>query len=262
MLENIKIDFSSHYPPELVQAMIESYKELKEYYYLNKHEPSELNGGKFVEACARILEQELRGTYTPLGTSILNMNQFLKSFETLPASHNDSLRIHIPRVLASIYNIRNRRGVGHLGGDVNANVADSTLIMSNCDWVMAEFYRMFYTAPLDEAQDVVNDLVSRKLFIVHNIDDAKRVLATFLSYKDQILLLLASIHPSKITDKKLCEHIEYSNFSLFKRRMLQVLHKERKIEYSKNGSVAILPPGLKYVENNYTDWLKQLNEGK
>lgn len=262
MLDKIKVDFSNQYPSELVDAMIDSYKELKENFYLNKHEPSELNGGKFVEACARILEQELRGHFTPLGTSIPNMNLFLRTFETLPASHNDSLRIHIPRVLASIYNIRNRRGVGHLGGDVNANIADSTLIMGTADWVMAELYRMFYSTTLEEAQKIVNDLVARRLVIVHKIENVKRVLATFLPYKEQILLLLASVHPTEITDKDLCSFIEYSNFSLFKSRMLKPLHKERKIEYSNDGRILLLPPGLRFVEKNYYDWLIKLNNGE
>ena len=220
-----------------------------------------MNGGKFTEACARILEQELTGTYTPLGTPIRNMALLLRGFESQPATHNESIRVHIPRVLLSIYNIRNRRGVGHLGGDVNANVADSTLIISNADWILAELYRIFYSTSLEEAQKIVNELVSRKLILVHKIGQTYRVLATFLSFKEQTLLLLMTSYPNPVTDKELIEHLEYSNPSMFKTRILLPLHKERKIEFSKNGEALILPPGVKFIESNYQKWLEKQNNG-
>jgi hypothetical protein len=193
MIDKIRADISKKYPKDLVDALIDSYIEIKEQYYLNKLEPSELNGGKFVEACARIIEHELTGQFTPLGTSIKNMVLLLRKFETSPASHHDSFRLHIPRALLSIYNIRNRRGVGHLGGDVNANIADATLIATSADWVLAELYRMFYTSTLEEAQAVVTQLVKRKISLVHEVGEIKRVLANFLNFKEQTLLFFSFV---------------------------------------------------------------------
>ena len=261
MITKIRSDLKQKYPNELVDAFVDSYVEIKEQFYLEKHEPSELNGGKFVEACVRVLELELTGQFTPIGTSIKNMVLLLRKFETAPTSHHDSFRLHVPRTLLTIYNIRNRRGVGHLGGDVNPNIADATLIAACADWVMAEIYRMFYTSTLEKAQTVVTQLVKRKISLVHDVGQAKRVLAAFLNFKDQTLLFLTSLYPESTLDKNLLYQLEYSNLSAYKIRILKPLHKARMINYSDEGDCVILPPGLKYVEDRYQKWLLKLNRG-
>src|SRR2546422_11519492 len=118
---------SQNIPHEHVEKQLGSYREIKENFYLGKHEPSELNGAKFCEVIARILEHEARGTFTPLGTSIKNMGDKLRAFEN-DENANDSVRFHIPRVANAVYNIRNKRGVGHIGGDVQAKLADSSFV--------------------------------------------------------------------------------------------------------------------------------------
>jgi len=262
MIDKIRTDISTKYPKSLVDALIDSYIEIKEQYYLNKLEPSELNGGKFVEACARIIEHELTGQFTPIGTSIKNMVLLLRNFETSPVSHHDSFRLHIPRALLSIYNIRNRRGVGHLGGDVNANISDATLIATSADWVLAELYRMFYTSTLEEAQAVVTQLVKRKISLIYEVGQIKRVLANFLNFKEQTLLFLASSYPYASPVNELFAQLEYSSLSAFKSKILRPLHKARMLNYSDQGECILLPPGLKFVEDHYQKWLMKLNGGK
>jgi hypothetical protein len=262
MSDQIKDDLKKKYSSELVDALMNSYIELKEQYYLGKHEPSELNGGKFVEACARIIQQQLTGSYTPIGTPIRNMADLLRGFETSPSTNHESFRLHIPRMLLSIYDIRNRRGVGHLGGDVEPNLADATIISTAADWILAELYRMFYAVSLNKAQEIVNELVRRKLLLVHNIGTVKRILDPTLPFKDQTLLLLSSIYPEMVSDDEIIKDLEYSNPSLFKSSILKELHRSRMIEYGADGICGILPPGQLYVEKNYMAWLAKLNERK
>lgn len=91
----------------------------------------------------------------------------LRAFEKSTSTGSlESYRIHIPRVLATIYNIRNKRGVGHLGGDVNPNFADSTFIVTCVDWILAELVRVHYTCSLDEAQKMVDSIIIRPSFLV------------------------------------------------------------------------------------------------
>jgi hypothetical protein len=189
------------------------------------------------------------------------MVDLLRSFERLDSTLNESFRLNIPRALLSIYNIRNRRGVGHLGGDINPNFADATLIASTADWVLAELYRISYDIPLEEAQSLINALVRRKMFLVHNIADKQRILNPDLSYNDQTLLLLASVYPKSMTDKTLINNLECPNPSQYRSYNLKRLHSKRMIEYS-DGVCYLLPPGLKYVESNYYIWLAEINKEK
>jgi hypothetical protein len=262
MFQKVRTDLQSRLPLELVDALLLSYEEIKQSFYLGKHEPSELNGGKFVEACFRILQYETNaGNYTPVGAPIRNLIGKLRDFEQIPtASATDSFRIHIPRTLLAMYNIRNKRGVGHLGGDVNPNRADASLLVACADWVMAELFRIYYQCSLEEAQMVVDALVQRRLSLIHELEDIKRVLLPNLYYRDQTLLLLASEFPDEVPEADLLIWIEPKDKSDYRRRILRTLHSERMIEYEEPNWCKILPPGLRYVENQYHHWLKKLNK--
>lgn len=262
MIEQFRIDLKSSYPKAIVDALLDSFIKMRENYYLEKHEPAELNGGKFVEACVRLIQYHLTGNYVPIGKKIPNMVVELRNFENSPTNSNDSYRIHIPRVLLSIYNLRNRRGVGHLGGDINPNLADSTFIASAANWVLAELYRIHYTISLAEAQKIVDDLVVRKIALIHDLGKIKRVLDPTLSARNKILLLLYSAYPKGLSDDELRKSVEYSNYSYFKKQILGKLHRERFIEYSSEGICLILPPGIKFVEENQIKWLSDLNRRK
>lgn len=260
MIEKVSNDLKSKLPPDLVDALLASYDEMKQNFYIGKHEPSELNGGKFCEACFRILQHETNGgSYAPIGTSVSDLIGKLRDFEKLPAtSTNESFRIHIPRVLVTIYNIRNKRGVGHLGGDVNPNSTDSSLLVACADWVMAELFRIYYQCSLEEAQGIVNAIIQRRLNLIHEIETTKRVLLPSLSSRNQTLLLLSSIYPNKALVNDLISWIEPSNKSRYQNDVLQQLHKDRLIEYDKSGWCIILPTGLSYVSSQYSIWLAKL----
>jgi hypothetical protein len=260
LLQTVKEDLQSNLPAELVRALLDSYEEMKKNYIIEKHEPSELNGGKFVEACIRILQQETTGSYTAVGKHIRDIIGKLRQFEQLPANnHNESFRIHIPRTLTAIYSIRYKRGVGHLGGDVNPNRADATLLIACADWVMAELFRIYYQCSLAEAQRIVDALVQRSLPLVHKIGDKRRVLLTSLSFKDQTLLVLASEHPNEVEVSNLLSWLEPKTKTYYLKDVLKPLHGKRLIE--SDGSVCeILPTGLSYVETHYTKWMAKLRE--
>ncbi|SFQ56364.1 hypothetical protein [Parafilimonas terrae] len=258
MLNKIAADLKTDLPAELVDFLFAAYREIKENYLLERHEPSELNGGKLVEACFRILEYKTKGSYTPIGTQTNDMIGKLRAFEQLPATSTiESYRIHIPRTLASIYNIRNKRGVGHLSADVSPNFVDSTLINCTSDWVIAELLRIFYSCTLHEAQKLVNALAIRPSFLVHEIDEIKRVLNPSLKQKEQVLVLLASSYPKKVSESDLIKWIEPKSKATFVNSVLKKLHAERLIEYQTDKNCLILPPGLKYVDTHYSSFINQ-----
>ena len=257
-IEQIKQDLSKQHPPDIINSIIDSYIKIRENFYLNKHEPAELNGGKFVEACVRLLQNQINGSYTPIGSPIRNIIQELRNFEQTPRTHHESYRLHIPRALISIYNLRNRRGVGHLSNDVNPNIADSALILATASWVIAEIYRLHHTLPIEQAQKVINDIVAIKIPLVINIQGIKRVLATKLTAADQTLLLLYSESPNELSIDDLIKYIEYSNRSRYESQIIRSLHKNRLIN-CKHKQCIITPLGIKYVEQHYNEWSSIIN---
>ena len=260
MLANIEVQLKKHLDATLVGELLRTYREIKNQYFLGHHEPSELNGGKFCEAVYRILEFVTQsGKYTALGKHVPRLSEKLWNMQQLDsAKFGQSVRVHIPRVLVSIYEIRNGRGVGHLGGDVNPNLADSTFIASGADWVMAELIRVYYGCSLNQAQGIVDGLVRRKVLVVHDYGDVKRVLNPKTKFLDQVLILLAASDQGALSEAELVDWTEHSNPTIFKRDVLGRLHKSRHVEW-RNGTCRISPTGLRRAEENYGRCLAELN---
>src|SRR5207249_1977397 len=94
-----------------------------------------------------------------LGTRLTNIIDTSRQIENLPsATGHESLRWFIPRALVMVLDIRNRRGVGHPGGEVLANEADARFVVSAADWVLAELVRLDQNMPFEEAQELVDRL--------------------------------------------------------------------------------------------------------
>ncbi len=231
------------YPSDLAEALVTSYREIEGNYALRKWKASELDAGHFVEAARRILEYLLFGSYTPIGKKLPNFTDAeLKKYEQ--ASGNDSLRILIPRVLRAFYNIRNNRGVGHLGA-VSANEMDATYILYATKWVLAEFVRLGSTLDASQTQEAVDAIMKRQLSVIWKHDGITRVLATGIPAREAALILLYDRSPQ--SEDELRDAIEYSNPSVF-RAILATLHKERLIEYMRGKPVHLTPKGTMRAE--------------
>lgn len=155
----------------------------------------------------------------------------------------------IPRGLLFLYTMRNKRGIGHVGGDVEANRIDSATVTRLADWVLCELVRIFHGLSLEGAQDLVDSLAQRELPDIWEVAGKKRVLRKNLSASQQALLLLYSDPSSFVLAEDLCAWVEYSQPSMFKRNVLRPLHKNRMVELDEESDVVHLSPlGVREVE--------------
>src|SRR5206468_8257346 len=107
-----------------------------------------------------------------------------------PAAHHDSIRLHIPRALRVVYDIRNKRDAAHLADDIDPNRQDATLVTSVLDWVLAEFVRLSHNVSADEAQRIIEELVTRQVPAIQDFAGFLKVLRPGLRASDHLLLLL------------------------------------------------------------------------
>lgn len=150
-------------------------------------------------------------------------------------------------MLIALYEIRNNRGVGHAGGDVNPNFMDATAVHTIARWVVAELIRVFHNVSTQEAQSGVDALVERELPFIWERDGVRRVLVK-LSFSDQCLVLLYG-ESGWTTVVNLLNWTEYSNGSKFRRTLLRNLHKDRLIEYDAgNDRACLTSAGVEAVE--------------
>jgi len=125
---------------------------------------------------------------------------------------------------------------------------------------MAELVRIFHDLTLEEAQEAVEALVTRRHPLVWGVDDIKRVLDPSLKKADQVLLLLYS--ESGWTDiEKLRNWVEYANKTEFKSKVLATLHASRLIENSpKEGVARLTTKGIAEVERKLVQRVRPSDE--
>lgn len=237
-------------PRVLRTKLITSYLKIKSDALENKYDAAGINAGKLCEVLIRILQKEVIGSYTPFKNSIGNMADECRKIITAQNQDiSDSIKVILPRALIFLYTMRNKRGIGHIGGDIEANSIDTATITRTADWIVCELIRIFHKMPIEEAQDLIDSISIKSLPIIWEIAGKRRVLKDGLLAKHKALLLLYSDSNTAILTEDLCDWIEYSP-SMFANRVLNDLHKKRLIEYDKESELIYLSPkGAKFVED-------------
>ncbi|MFI8303913.1 hypothetical protein ACIF80_10740 [Streptomyces sp. NPDC085927] len=235
-------------PPSLRSELIEEFDKITRNYREGRWEASELNGGRFCEIVYSIVAGHLDGNNYP--DKAKKPSRFKDACEKLsnaPTTYSESARLTVPRVLVPLYDVRNRRGVGHVGGEVDANHMDATFVLHTTQWVMAELVRIFHNTDTSTASEVVKNLTDRTVPAVWKVGDVSRILDASMTLANATLLLLYSELGSQ-SDKDLAKNLEQEKLGNY-RRVLDRLHQTRLIEYDRSkGVVHISPLGEKEVE--------------
>lgn len=236
-------------PKGLRDPLFQTFNSIMRNFREAKWEPAELNGGKLCEVVYTILSGHVEGRFPPKPKKPKNMVDACKAFESAnQTTFSRSIRVQLPRMLIALYEIRNNRGVGHVGGDVDPNHMDAVMVVSAAKWIMAELVRIFHGVDTAAATGIVDGLTDRTIPLVWKVSGKRRVLNPRLGMKEKMLVLLyESLEPVKESD--LVDWIEHSNPAVFRRDVLVKAHKAKLIEYSrKAGTVQISPSGIREVE--------------
>jgi len=232
-------------PSGLRTPLVIEYKKLTQNYMEHRWEPAELSAGKICEIVYSIIKGHIDGNYPASPSKPRNMVNACKQLEN-ETSLPRSFQILIPRMLPALYEIRNNRGVGHVGSDVDANTVDATLMFTMVNWILAELVRVFHTGTLEEAQIAVDTLAQRSTPLVWDSKGLKKVLSPNMNLKDQILLLSSSTDKD-VSIEELMGWTESTNKTYYK-KTLKILHKEKLIHFDENtGIVTLLPAGSNKV---------------
>ena len=238
---------------ELFQALNAVIRNFRE----GRWEPSELNGGKLCEVAYSILVGHTSGAMPSKASKPRNMVAACQALEQADANRfSRSVRIQIPRMLIALYEIRNNRGVGHVGGDVDPNLMDATAVLAMSKWVVAEIVRVFHSVSTQEAARAVETIVERTIPVVWAFEGKLRILDPKLTMSAKALLIL--YHSQDwIAEDILLRSVEYSNPSTFRRDVLRKCHREKLLEYDEQGRRALISPlGISYVERTLSLELK------
>lgn len=230
-------------PKGLRTPLLQEYRSITANYAEHRWSPSALSGGKFCEIVYTILDGHAKGSYQAKPSKPKDFVSACRKLEN-NTSVPRSFQILIPRMLPALYEVRNNRGVGHAGGDVDPNHMDATLVISMCNWVMAELVRVFHGMSTKGAQSLVDRLSERRVPLIWQGANVKRILDPKMKLSNQVLLFLAT-SPGPLKTDDILTWTGYADRSYYFKQ-LRGLHKTRMLELSADEScVEILPPGSK-----------------
>lgn len=136
----------------------------------------------------RLMQFEATGTHEPLGSRNFNVGRAITQLENA-ASVPDAMRLHIPRAVRLIYDIRNNRDTGHLRDGIDPNLQDATLVVCCMDWILAEMVGIAHSVSADEAQKIITNLVTKEVPLVEEFE-GRPVISKDLPREDQVLVIL------------------------------------------------------------------------
>jgi hypothetical protein len=233
MLHQIEAGLKKHFNTKLVDELLAAHQDAKHNFYLGGLRLSEVEGGRFCEAAFRLLQEATTGSFTDLGTT-LNTTKIITDLTNVPSARApDAIRLHIPRSLRVVYDIRNSRDVAHLGDGIDPNLQDATLVISILDWVLAEFVRIHHDISADEAQKLVDGLVTRKVPAVEDFDGFLKVLRPGSRVSEYLLLVLYERATAGASYEELQSWVQPSMRANLRRTLNLLVHKDALIHEGK-----------------------------
>lgn len=235
-------------PSTLRDELLDAYRNISTNYREGRWEPSELNGGKLCEIVYSILQGYVSGSFPLRSSKPADMVGACRKLEQAPTTFLRSVRVQIPRMLIALYEVRNNRSVGHVGGEVNPNQMDATFVFYAAKWIVAELVRLFHRVSPSEATAVVEVLIERELPSVWRVGATKRALPQGIKRKDLMLLLLYG-ESNPVHEGTLADWLDAGNVAAFRRDVIRPGHKARLIEYNKaDRTITLSPVGVRRVE--------------
>jgi len=175
-------------PLDLTVSLLDEYVENKRRYFLHDYRPAAINGGRFCEVVARILEFKATGQYTPLADKI-EVEKTLNRVDNFGTQLGEMMRLHVIRAVRFVYGIRNTRDNGHVKDGIDPNLQDATVVVSALDWILAEVVRVWHGVSPADASAMIAGIVTKELPVVEVINGRPHLTDT-PSGRDHILTLL------------------------------------------------------------------------
>jgi hypothetical protein len=247
-LEAIRTGLVTQFPQQLVDQLLECYQEQRANYFLGKHRPTEVEGGRFSEAAFRMLESYCSLPLTPIGTQI-NTEGLIKTLANLPANtFNESVRLHVPRMLRVVYDIRNKRDAAHLADGIDANLQDATFVFSALDWVLAEFIRLSTSITPEQAVKLIKGVTVNVTPSIEEFDGFLKTLNPSLGPGDRILILLYQRNSLGASIVELTGWLKPSQRTNIKRSLSQLEH-DKDFVVLVGGNYKITRRGILHIQN-------------
>lgn len=238
-------------PDEVVEALHSEYVTLESRFARQDWDPARLASGKYAEALLRYLEWKQSGSHTPVGTQI-NRTTVINQVSN-DASLPEGIRFLVRRCADLLLDVRNKRGVAHLGDVVDVEEMDARLCVRLASWSLAEVVREESDLDPEEVQSLIDRLSATHFPLVEEIEGELIVVAKDLTSRKQALVALYHAFPDPMPMAELQAAVKYPRAARFRKMMEQeadkgITHiKGEKVYLTKNRGVPWVEENIDFV---------------
>ena len=208
-------------PSEIAEGIVDAYIETRQ--DVATGTLGRVAPGKFVEKFIQAL-QFLETTSYDQKPSV---DFYLKGLENRKAPLDDGLRLLATRIARSIYGLRSKRNIAHIG-TIDPNSYDLQFLLAGSKWILAELIRNLTTLPMEEAGKIVDEL-NVPVDKILEAFEAKRIVLYDTTVRNEILLILHSVYPDGRTKETLINDLDRRNPKTVAKRIRE-LWNEKLIE--------------------------------
>lgn len=229
----------------IISKLIDEYRTVKRAQLLGDHEKVVLHSAKFSELILALIKNKSSGKVVDVDN--IYFNKLYNEIRNYPRSSAEEviLTLAIPKVVDSVYTIRNKKDVAHVKA-IDPSFIDSVYCTTACDWVLPELVLLFLKADEKEVSELISSILKKKVPTIEEFEDGTIViLRKDLSRSDEILLTLYYFYPQRLSNENLIKSLKTaSNIYVY----LQRLENEKLIHRTTAGS-KLTQLGIKYVED-------------
>lgn len=245
---NLIKTLNGHIDNKIVSELIKEYEKAKTSFWLDDELKTLIHSARFSEVSIQALES----ISNPKGTYDLNKIQFGKIYSKLiqlpkKNSEDEILFLAMPQTLKSIFTIRSKKKVAHFKQN-ELDKIDADLAMTSCNWIMAQFIIIFHKSSPDEAIEIANSIISKKISTIEEFEEGEfMILKKNMKFGDELLLWLYHFN-KRMTSKELIKIIKPKKSSYIS-TYLKILFNEKLIHQNKEGAI-INKNGIIEIEGN------------
>lgn len=229
-------------------AAIRHFRSSVEAFERENWEEAIAKAGKFVEAVAKALWIRAGQTLPParqfkVGAVITGLRNLQHG--TL----DDNIRLTVPRACEFVYDLASNRGARHDPDEVDPNEMDATAAVSNVSWILAELVRYAGKGSFSFSQvaDLISSLVEHRFPFIETVDDRTYFHVKNASAREIALLVLANVHPGRLSPDDLVNAIVRHGFSR-NNAQLALSRLRNVVDANAAGDLRLLRPGLAEAE--------------
>jgi hypothetical protein len=185
--------------------------------------------GKFVETFVKCAQHLDSGTNSTNPSVDHYLNTQIENKTSLP----EGIRFSAGRVARSMYTLRNKRNIAH-NAEIDPNEIDLRFLHNAAIWILAEIIRTCSSLSMDEAGNLIRYVSIPVDELVEEID-GQRIIHAKLSVKNEILVLLHSYYPNRVSLSQIDKTIISSSKKSIQSRLSELVYAKAIVGKSSEG---------------------------